>query len=173
MNIEIDKLTPCLEEIKTGKIVDTTFAPMLKSELSELRNWKFKWNDTFLDDCEIFKLNVKSDERIQGLIAIKNIPKDKAVYVKIAESASHNMGYQKEYAGVGGHLFSIAVLRSYELGYDGFVYMDAKNLRLVSHYSKTLGAIFIGNPHPYRMAIDESAAKRLINLYNFRRDHNV
>ncbi len=173
MNIEIDKLTPCLEEVKTGKIVDTSFSPILKQELNELKNWKFKWTAADLNGCEIFKLTVNGDSRIQGLIAIKDIPKDRAVYVKIAESAAHNIGEHKEYAGVGGHLFSIAVLRSYELGYDGFTYMDAKNLRLVSHYSKTLGAIFIGNPHPYRMAIDESAAKRLINLYNFRRDYDV
>ena len=46
--------------------------------------------------------------------------------------------------------------------------MDAKNLRLVSHYAKTLGAVFIGTPHPYRMAIDETTAKRIINFYNFK-----
>lgn len=168
MNIEIDKLTPCLEEVKTGKIVDTFFSAVSKKEQKELKGWKFRWSG--LRECEIIKLMVKGDKRIQGLIAIKDIPQDKAFYVKIAESASHNMGKEKEYAGVGGHLFAIAVLRSYELGYDGFVYMDAKNIRLVSHYSKTLGAILIGNPHPYRMAVDEAAAKRLIEYYNFRRD---
>lgn len=170
MNIEIDKLTPCLEETKTGKIIDTTFSVILPKELKSLNNWNFNWSAADISDCEIFKLTVKGDRRVQGLVAIKNVPQDKAVYIKIAESASHNMGKNKEYKGVGGHLFAIAVLRSFELGYNGFIYMDAKNLRLVSHYAKTLGAIFIGNPHPYRMAIDEIAAKRLIEFYNFRRD---
>lgn len=173
MNIEIDKLTPCLEEVSTGKIVDTTFEVVSKQELKALKGWKFKWANSELHNCEIYKLTVKGDERIQGLVAVKDIPQDRAVYVKIAESSPHNMGNDKVYAGVGGHLFAIAVLRSFELGYDGFIYMDAKNLRLVSHYAKTLGAIFIGNPHPYRMAVDEDAAKQLIEFYNFRRDENV
>lgn len=170
MNVEIDKLTPCLENAKTGKIVDTFFSLVSKQELEALKKWKFKWDSNDLNDCEIFKLIIKNDDRIQGLIAIKDVPQDKAVYVKIAESAPCNIGASKEYKGVGGHLFAIAVLRSIELGYDGFVYMDTKNLRLVSHYTKTLGAKFIGHPHPYRMAIDEIAAKHLIEFYNFRRD---
>lgn len=170
INLEIDKLTPCLEEIKTGKIVDTSFSLVTDSEIESLKDWKFKWNKTDLKGCEIFKLTVKGDDRIQGLVSLKNMVNDKSVYVKMAESAPHNIGDDKEYAGVGGHLFSIAVLRSYELGFDGFVYMDAKNIRLVNHYIDSLGAIFIGNPHPYRMAIDEIAASKLINLYNFRRD---
>ena len=173
MNVEIDKLTPCLERISTGKIVNTSFSVVSTEEIKKLSNWNFKWSAADLQKCEIYKLTAVDDNRIQGLVAIKDMPQDRAVYVKIAESAPHNMGKGKEYAGVGGHLFAIAVLRSYELGYDGFIYMDAKNLRLVSHYAKTLGAIFIGNPHPYRMAVDEAAAKRLIEFYNFRRDYDV
>ncbi|MGN1417427.1 MAG: hypothetical protein ACI4XF_11310 [Oscillospiraceae bacterium] len=173
MNIEIDKLTPCLENVKSGEIVDTAFSVVSVQELKALHGWKFRWSSAELHGCDIYKLTVNGDERIQGLVAVKDVPRDKAVYVKIAESAPHNMGKEKEYAGVGGHLFAIAVLRSFELGYDGFIYMDAKNLRLVSHYAKTLGAIFIGNPHPFRMAVDEEAAKRLIEFYNFRRDKNV
>ncbi|MGN0691775.1 MAG: hypothetical protein ACI4K7_05465 [Oscillospiraceae bacterium] len=173
MNIEIDKLTPCLEKVISGEIVYTSFAVVSARELKALNGWKFRWSSAELHECEIYKLTVNGDERIQGLIAVKDVPRDKAVYVKIAESAPHNMGKEKEYAGVGGHLFAIAVLRSFELGYEGFIYMDAKNLRLVSHYAKTLGAIFIGNPHPFRMAVDEEAAKRLSDFYNFRRDKNV
>ena len=169
MNIEIDKLTPCLERCSDGKIVNTSFSQIDIEELSNLKEWKFKWNSSDIKKFELFKLTVEDNPNIQGLIALQDIPSDKAVYVKIAESAPHNMGKEKVYSGVGGHLFAIAVLRSMELGYDGFVYMDAKNKSLVSHYSKTLGAIYIGAPHPYRMAIDEQAARKLINLYNFRR----
>lgn len=169
MNIEIDKLTPCLEKISTGKIVNTFYSPASEGELNELRGWNFKWSEIPRDNFEIFKLNVENDDRIQGLIAIANVVSDKAVYVKIAESAPHNLGNIKEYLGVGGHLFAIAVTRSLELGYGGFTYMDAKNLKLVEHYSKALGASFIGSPHPFRMAIDEQAAARLTEYYNFRR----
>lgn len=173
MNIEIDKLTPCLERISDHAIIDTSFSLATKSELKALKKWKFRWTAKDLSDCEIYKLTVQGDDRIQGLIAIQDVPGSCSVYVKIAESAPHNIGNAKEYFGVGGHLFAIAVQRSYELGYDGFVYMDAKNTKLVEHYSKTLGAILLGHPHPYRMIIDEAAAYKLIRTYNFRRDSNV
>ena len=52
-----------------------------------------------------------------------------------------------------------------DLGYDGFVYMDAKNLKLVEHYANKLGAKFLGSFHAYRMHIDEAAAKELLTNY--------
>lgn len=170
LNIQIDKLTPCLEKVSTGKIVNTTFSLATESDLSDLKGWKFKWHDLLPTKFEIYKLTAENDERIQGLVMLEDVSTDKAVYVKVAESAPHNMGNQKEYSGVGGHLFAIAVTRSLELGYGGFTYMDAKNIHLVNHYAKTLGAFLIGTPHPYRMIIDENAASRLIEYYNFRRD---
>ncbi len=173
MEIVIDKLTPCLEKVKDHSIVDTDFKIATKEELKSLKKWQFKWTSKDLHECEIYKLTVNGDERIQGLVAIQDIHGSNAVYVKIAESAPHNIGINKEYLGVGGHLFAIAVQRSYDLGYNGFVYMDAKNLSLVKHYSQSLGAILIGQPHPYRMIIDEETAYHLINTYNFRRDENV
>lgn len=118
-----------------------------------------------MKESEIYKLQIKHDTVIQGLIALTKFEKDQAVYVNIAESAPHNLGKNKKYNGVGGHLFAIAVYRSIELGYGGFVFMDAKNTELVEHYQKTLGATFLGIPHPYRMFIDEDAAKRLLNVY--------
>ena len=173
MNVIIDKFTPCLEKTSTGELVDTLYSPATSDDLYKTKEWQFNWRANDLKGCEIFKLIAANDDRIQGLIAIQDIPRDKAVFIKIAESAPHNMSRTKEYSGVGGHLYAIAAHRSMELGYGGFMYMDAKNLRLVSHYAKTLGAVFIGSPHPYRMAIDEIAAKKLIDFYNFRRDSNV
>ena len=115
MNLTIDGFTPCLEETATGKIVDTSYSPVSQPELKTLKKWKFKQKSLGTDNLEIFKLTVTGDERIQGLIALQNIPSDKAVYVKIAESAPHNIGNTKEFKGVGGHLFAIAIHRSIEL----------------------------------------------------------
>ncbi len=167
MNIMIDKFTPCLEDAKTGIIKPTSFSEASVSELSSLKGWNFDWTDNQLKNSEIYKLIIKGDARIQGLIAITDYQKDKAVYVDIAESAPHNLGDNKEYNGVGGHLFAIAAKISMDKGYGGFVFMDAKNTELVSHYQKTLGAVLLGHPHPYRMFIDEASAERILKIYNF------
>lgn len=165
LNIKIDKFTPCLENAKTGEIIATSYSLASNSELKALRGWKFDWTHSDLRGREIYKLTLKGSNAIQGLVAITKFERDKAVYVNIAESAPNNLGKHKEFNGVGGHLFAIAAQRSVDLGYGGFVFMDAKNLDLVEHYSKTLGATLLGRPHPYRMFIDEEAAEELLRIY--------
>lgn len=167
MNLLIDKFTPCLEDTKTGDFVPTIFEKASKKELSALKGWKFNWLDDELSGAEIYKLHLTGDDTIQGLVAVTDFKRDMAVYVNIAESAPHNLGKEKQFNGVGGHLFAIAAQVSVEKGYGGFVFMDAKNSELVKHYSQTLGAVLLGRPHPYRMLIDEETAAKLLDIYNF------
>ena len=167
MNLVIDKFTPCLEDTETGELVPTVFEKATKKELSELKGWNFNWLDKDLKDSEIYKLRIAGDNNIQGLVAVTDYQRDMAVYVNIAESAPHNLGKGKKYSGVGGHLFAIAAKISYDKGYGGFLFMDAKNTELVEHYRNTLGAVLIGRPHPYRMFVDEENAIKLLNTYTF------
>ena len=167
MNLVIDKFTPCLEDTETGELVPTVYEKATKKELSELQGWNFNWLDKDLKDSEIYKLCIVGDNNIQGLVAITDYQKDMAVYVNIAESAPHNLGKDKKYSGVGGHLFAIAAKISYDKGYGGFLFMDAKNTELVEHYRNTLGAVLIGRPHPHRMFVDEENAIKLLNMYTF------
>ena len=162
----IDKFTPCLEDAKTGMIVPTTYRRITKEERKNLRGWKFDWNDPSLNEADVYKLTRKGESEAQGLIALTKFEKDRAIYVNIVESAPHNLGKNKRFNGVGGHLYAIAVQRSLESGYGGFVFMDAKNMELVKHYKETLGAVLLGRPHEYRMFIDEEAAQRLMNFYH-------
>lgn len=166
----IDKFTPCLENAKSGEIVQTSFSLVSKNELVKLKGWSFNWSDTSLNETKIYKLTVNGDSDIQGLVALKKFEKDKAVYINIVESAPHNLGKNKKYIGVGGHLYAIAVQKSLESGYGGFVFMDAKNEELVEHYKKTLGAVLLGRPHQYRMIIDEENAKKLIDIYTLKEE---
>ncbi|MBQ2967535.1 MAG: hypothetical protein IJE10_05395 [Clostridia bacterium] len=165
IDMYIDKFTPCLEDAKTGEILSTSYALVSKHELRQLKGWKFNWMDSDLDSSEIYKLTLKGDSEIQGLISITNFERDRAVYVKLVESAPHNLGKNKQYNGVGGHLYAIAAQKSVDKRYGGFLFMDAKNAELVEHYHKTLGAVLIGRPHPYRMIVDEDAAKKLLKIY--------
>lgn len=165
IDMHIDKFTPCLEDAKTGEILSTSFSLISKDELKQLKGWKFDWLDPELNSTEIYKLTLKNDDEIQGLVALSKLERDKAVYINIVEAAPHNLGADKQYNGVGGHLYAIAVQKSLENGYGGFVFMDAKNIDLVKHYEKTLGAVLLGRPHQYRMFINEENAQKLIEIY--------
>lgn len=170
LDIAIDKFTPCLENAKTGELVETIYSLAERSELEELNGWNFNWLSEDLKNTDIYKLQIKNDSKIQGLIALTKFERDKAVYVNIAESAPHNLGKNKKYNGVGGHLFAIAAKYSVDSGYGGFIFMDAKNVELVKHYKNTLGAQFLGIPHQYRMFIDEDAAEKLLEIYTLNKE---
>ena len=167
VSIHIDKFTPCLEDARTGKLVATAYDKATREELKDLKKqgWLFDWAVKELDSSEIYKLTLSGDSKIQGLISIKDTTKDSAVHVILAESAPHNKGSDKMFDGVGGHLFAIAAKKSIEKGYNGYLFMDAKNEELVEHYIRTLSAKFLGIAHPYRMFIDEYAAHKLLKKY--------
>lgn len=170
LDMVIDKFTPCLENAETGEILETVYSIATKTELKNLKGWNFNWLDDTLKNSMIYKLQLKNSPEIQGLVALTKFERDKAIYVNIAESAPHNLGKNKKYNGVGGHLFAIAAQKSVDLGYGGFVFMDAKNVELVKHYKNALGAQFLGIPHQYRMFIDEDAAERLLKIYTLNKE---
>ena len=170
LSIEIDKFTPCLIEKSTGNVINTNYSVAEKSDLKSLKKigWNFNWLDDGLKGSTVYKLYLDNDNEIQGLIAVTEFPRDKALYINLAESAPHNLGKNKKYEGVGGHLFALAANESLNKGYGGFLFLDAKNEELVDYYSEKFGATLLGMPHPYRMFIDEDNATRLLDIYTLK-----
>lgn len=167
----IDKLTPCLIETSTGKIVPTVFSVAAKNDIIKLpeKGWFFDWDAKDLHRTNIYKLLVKGDKTIQGLVATEVVRG--AVYIHLMESAPHNRGDNKQYEGVGGHLFAIAMRLSESLGFDGFIFFDAKNLKLVEHYKNMLNASRVPTRvHEYRMEVSEVNALRIIKEYTMEGD---
>lgn len=172
IDIEIDELTPCLRRTSDGSIVGTTVedvkagSPVLKD-----RTWEFDWAAQIKRSDKVLALLADGDDRVQGLAALRDTPEISAVTLDLAESAPWNSKHNKkvkgrEYLGVGGHLFAIAVRESYERGYNGFVAFTAKT-KLVDYYAKAFGATQIAGTA--NMYIDENAARRLYERY-FRAD---
>jgi len=174
LEIQIDKLTPCLVEITSGKVLQTTFSMVTESEINHLKEkgWLFDWKDKELSTCNIYKLQLKNDDVIQGLVAAEVVRG--AIYLRLAESAPHNQPHNKKYDGVGGHLFAIAIKLSIAMGFGGFIFFEAKNQALANHYSKTFGAKHLSiRHHDYRMEIDGQDAQNLIEKYTLEGDLNV
>jgi hypothetical protein len=174
IDVLIDKLTPCLTEVATGKIVQTIFSLAAADEIAGLqeKGWNFDWIDSELRLSNIYKLLVEGDDAIQGLISAEVVRG--AVYIRLAESAPHNLGKTKKYEGVGGHLFAIAIKLSQANGFGGYVFFDAKNMELVEHYSASFGAQLLPTRyHDYRMEILEDRAMEVLEQYTLEGDLNV
>jgi len=166
IEIQIDKLTPCLVNVVTGEIIQTTFSVATAFEIQNLskQGWLFNWEDRELYICNIYKLQLKDDDVIQGLIATEVVRG--AIYVRLVESAPHNQAHNKKYEGVGGHLFAIAIKLSIALGFGGFIFFEAKNQTLADHYAQVFGARHLRmRHHEYRMEIDGNDAQNLIEKY--------
>lgn len=160
IDIQIDKITDCLVEKSTGKIIDTEYRKRtVPIRPKDYKGWKFKWNKTEEKGYIIYELFLKDSDIVQGRISLKI---DGGVAdVDIVETAPHNYGHKGKYEGVGAHLFAIACQCSWEAGCDGFVAFTAKS-NLVEHYMETLNArIFFDR----RMYIDEDAANILLDKY--------
>jgi len=174
IDIFIDKLTPCLVEVASGKVFPTTFCLASEKEITGLtkKGWLFDWADVDLRKTNVYKLLIKDDNTMQGLISAEVIRG--AVYVHLVESAPHNRGKTKQYEGVGGHLFAIAMKLSVVNGFDGYIFFEAKNIELVQHYTKMLGASRLPtHVHEYRMEVSEEQAYKILNEYTLEGDLNV
>ena len=134
MKIEviIDKLTPCLIEVSTGKEVQTVFSVASEDDISGLAEsgWLFDWTADELRNTNVYKLLIKGDDIIHGLVSTEVIRG--AVYVHLVESAPYNRGTNKQYEGVGGHLFAIAMKLSVVMVLAGIFSLMPKTLNLLS-----------------------------------------
>ena len=160
IEIQIDKLTPCLMERANGRIFDTQINKITPAKRN-YADWKFDWSIPLKNGYDIYALKIKNDKQIQGMIAIAVENNNKAVYVNLAETAPHNYGRNGKYDGVGGHLFAFACKIAYEQGYD-YIYFDAKT-ELIEYYKDKLGAMQLGKSQ--RMIIEGKNFIDLLNKY--------
>ena len=176
ITVIIDEYTPCLKNTKTGEIVETEVIRLRRksflAKYNKRTGWYINWS-RFPSSAEIYALVIKGTVDIQGLIALEDAPNSKAVHILWAVAAPQNNVYRygkKLYAGVGGHLFAIAGNRSVKLGYEGLVYGEAMDQKIMEHYINNYGAEFCpyGVPkHPYRIVVAPEAMKRITEEYTY------
>lgn len=172
IDIEIDGVAPCLIECKTGRVVNTTVKEMKRSELkgyNKTSGWYIDWSKVPRGKT-IKAIFAEGNNEIQGLIAYEELSDHSTINIHwtVANPKSNgNLTKNKEYRGIGAHLFAIAAKASIECGYDGFVESKAANSRLLEHYVNEFGAIPLGG---YRFCLDDIAAKELLEKCNWREE---
>lgn len=167
IDIEIDEFVPCLVDTKTGEVLDTVVREVADrktlKQYTKKNGWYINWNQVPAD-CAICSLHIKGEDAVQGLVAFRDEPGNRAIYGYWVVAAPHNRGAEKKYDGVGGHLFAVMAQESVKAGYDGFIYGMATSKEVLKHYVEKLGATPIGG---LRFMVEESAAHKLIEIYNF------
>jgi len=172
----IDEITSCLKDVLTGDIVETEVIRIRrKSFLSKFNSktgWYVNWSK-FPPEVEIYALVLKGSVDIQGMVAIEPRQDSGAVHIHWACTSPQNNIWEygrKKYSGVGGHLFAIAGKKSIEYGFDGFVFAEAMDEKILSHYQEKFQAEkfpFGVPPHPYRFIINQANMKKIIEEYSY------
>ena len=170
----IDTLTPCLIETSSGEIYETEVIQLKRksflSKFNKRTGWYVNWSK-FEDDVEVYALVLKGTVDVQGLIAIKYDECAKAVHIEWACTAPWNnkieSGYQR-YQGVGGHLFAIAAELSVKHGYDGYIFGEASNEKVLRYYIEDFRAFQLSTiANPYQFMIEGENAQKLMEVYNY------
>lgn len=167
ISIEIDGFAPCLIECKTGRVVNTTVKEMKRSELKGYNNtsgWYINWSKVPHDQT-IKAIFAEGNEEIQGLIAYKPVHENLTIKIHWIVANPKSNGHltkDKEYKGIGAHLFAIAAKASFD---DGYVESKAANSKLLNYYISKIGAKYVGG---YDFYLDTAAAKELLAKCNWR-----
>ena len=146
IDIEIDKLTNSLENIKTGDNFSTDILITEQNDFKSITKkdgWLFDWMSEFKKpDRDVYKLTITNNQSvIQGLISLS--VRTDHVYMHLIESAPFNKGKDKVYAGVPGNLVAFACKLSFQRGFEGYLSFLSKT-NLIEHYEKILGAVHAG-----------------------------
>lgn len=173
ITVYIDSLTPCLKDAITGDIVETEVIKITRKsflkKFNRRNNWFVNW-DSLANDNEIYALVIKGTVDIQGLVAIRPDNDANCLYVSWMVSAPQNNKLLTEnvkYLGVGGHLFAIAAQRSFDYGFEGFLYGFAANEKLLKHYLETFSGLYLGTLHKFHFAIDSQSAHNIMEVYTY------
>ena len=173
INVIIDEFTSCLKDARTGELVQTEVIRIKRKSFLRKYNKKNGWYtnwESLADENEIYALVVEGSVDIQGLVAVARNDDMQALYISwMCASPDNNKQIANEvkYLGVGGHLFAIAAQKSVNYGYDGYMYGFAANKELLEHYVKVFQGEVIAILHPYQFAIDEQAAREIMEVYDY------
>jgi hypothetical protein len=111
VEIEIDKLTNSIENVRTGDCFPTDIILVDRTDIkamSKANGWLFDWKSEIKKpDRDIYKLTIVNNPTvIQGLVSLSE--KEDHVYMHLIESAPFNLGREKVYLGVPGNLVAFA-----------------------------------------------------------------
>mgnify|MGYP000008604991 FL=1 len=178
LSIEIDKITQCLEDIDGNQLETIAYKIEDVNTLkgyTKKTGWYVNWAKLY-KEYNIFALALSNSPSVfQGLVATKNFMEAGVTLLHWAVANPKNnlqISKTKEYYGVGGHLFAIALLESLKAGFGGVVIGHPADKKLYEHYIESLGAkdftsSALARNYEYTIILEGMEARELYEKYTF------
>ncbi|RPE09157.1 hypothetical protein EGT74_19295 [Chitinophaga lutea] len=163
-----------VENPLTGEKLEVIIEPAAKEDFKviskdKIRFSAFDWNK--YKEKEVYKLRLKTDQTIQGLMCLRDFPPEmgvNALEIELLEVSAENRQAGKKLSGVAGCMIAFACRESFKRGYQGWVFLIPKTY-LIEHYSSAYGFIHFPLITPDRpegiMELDTIGAHLLIKKY--------
>lgn len=104
--------------------------------IKESEEFVFEWEKE--KSFSVYKIRLANEDKILGLIAIEDIPKEYRIHIRLIENSNTNKGKLKEYDFIAGCLIAKACEESFDKNYGGFVSLKPKS-EIVNLYIKKYG----------------------------------
>lgn len=146
---------------ETGERYNGKIEKVGQEELKQLKgnlDFTFDWSKE--DKSEVYKIRLKNEDEILGLISLIDVPAEFRIHINLIESAKKHRGRNKKIKNIPDCLISYVCKLSFERGYDGFVSLVPKT-ELIDYYRDNFGFIEVGA----HMAIFMEKSKSLILKY--------
>ena len=152
-----------LTERATGKIIETCWLPRIKSFPKREKMFTFPWHKVTESEETplIYELFAEGRKEVQGRIAFR--VGGGVAFVDLIESAKLNRGPNKMFEGVGIHLFAIAMMQSFNAGYNGYVTLEPKTIKELIAYYESIGAVY--SPITGYMTFYPEASLKIVKKY--------
>lgn len=123
---------------KTGAKMTAVIKPVEEEDFRFLtkKRFSFSWRH-FKGSYGIFKLCLKGEDDILGVMAMEDFPEDKRIEIKLLASSLENVGQGKIYDGIAGCLIAYACREAVKrYAYDACVSLIPKTILKPKYISK-------------------------------------
>lgn len=95
-----------ITEISTGKIFPIEIIPLQPKDYKSITKKRYFFDWKIEHEFEIYKLLIKGESDILGIISIERIPLEWRIHIRLLTVSVENMGKNKKYDKVSGNLIA-------------------------------------------------------------------
>ncbi|MCF0074383.1 hypothetical protein LZD49_28120 [Dyadobacter sp. CY261] len=150
-----------LEDLLTGEklpVIPSRLSGKEIALLNKSKRFDFEWN--LQNRFEVYGLRLESSGIVVGLVSFECQKKNIAIEIKLIANAKEHCGSRKRYDRIAGCLIAFVCAKSFDLNFDGYVYLKAKTA-IIRHYCQKYGFVNNGNS----LFTDTVNSRKLINEY--------
>ncbi len=93
-------------DTRTGKKHEVVISPVLEEDYRLITKKEFFFNWKLENENEVFKISIKGESRILGLVSIERISEEFRIHIRLLTVSDLNRGHEKQYERIIGNILT-------------------------------------------------------------------